>query len=427
MANGMGPKFSCERCGKSYTWKSSIAGKRAKCACGAIMLVPQSHQIPEDDPLLTMAQPRKKPALAVAAPQMVQSVQEMTPPLEYGRGHRDGGEKELAYDKLFHPLRDIHVPVGLLVAGFLGMVFWALLAEATGLRMSVVVLMASALSTAIKTMVIAGLAFVIAERVGVSFGTFWSALLKFGGIIIFTDALLLWLEVIMKQTGAITPSGRGSILIPVVELIGATAVIAMLLNYLFDMERDETIWVAGPIAFSSMLVGFLLNLLLLGVLKAILVPAPPAPATAAAPPTTAPTAPSGTTATTPPAAAPQPAPTDKTPQDRIITLRISQQSPFVTEAREWFEHQPLRGRGQKQLFERLSEAGVSEMYVDMQGARGLTRGLSGRLYVELPLAPAGRTACFDAYKTYCSDARATLDPAEAKDQGQRYLTIELKR
>jgi hypothetical protein len=419
----MGPKFSCESCGKSYTWKSAIAGKRAKCACGAVMLVPQSDPIPEDDPLLTMGQPWKKTSLAAVMPANVAQVQVVTPAaLGYGRGRRSEHEKQLRSDKLYDGPRDIYVPVGLLVAGFIGMVLWALLAVETDFRMSVIVLMASALSTAIKTIVLVGVGYALAARVGVSFGTFWSALLKFGAIIIFTDTLLLWLEQIIRYTGAIDSHGRGSIWILAMELMGATAVIAMLLNYLFDMDRDETIWVAGPIAFASMVVGFILKFVLLAVIEAILAGAPASPAPAAAGPTTAPTGQAGS-AQAPPLAAPEPAPTDQTEQDRIITRRIEGQSPFVKEAHEWFEHRVLRGRGQKPLFERLSEAGVKRMYIDMQSSGGL----GGKLYVELPQNPAGRTACFDAYETYCEDARARLDPAEAKDQGQRYLTIELKR
>src|SRR5258706_7878857 len=35
-------KFSCDACGKSYTWKAELAGKRVKCKCGAVMTVPAS-------------------------------------------------------------------------------------------------------------------------------------------------------------------------------------------------------------------------------------------------------------------------------------------------------------------------------------------------------------------------------------------------
>src|SRR5690606_16262231 len=40
--------FECESCGKRYTWKPQLAGKKAKCKCGATLTVPQA--IDNDDP-----------------------------------------------------------------------------------------------------------------------------------------------------------------------------------------------------------------------------------------------------------------------------------------------------------------------------------------------------------------------------------------
>lgn len=70
-------KFACEGCGKSYAWKPELAGKKAKCKCGTVMLVPQTepgrddeldglYDLAEDDP-----PPRRRataqPATAAAA------------------------------------------------------------------------------------------------------------------------------------------------------------------------------------------------------------------------------------------------------------------------------------------------------------------------------------------------------------------------
>src|SRR4051794_21464067 len=35
-------KFSCDGCGKTYTWKPDIAGRRVKCKCGHVMTVPKA-------------------------------------------------------------------------------------------------------------------------------------------------------------------------------------------------------------------------------------------------------------------------------------------------------------------------------------------------------------------------------------------------
>ena len=40
MSQSTGPKFNCPSCGKEYTWKPQLAGKKGKCKCGSVMLVP---------------------------------------------------------------------------------------------------------------------------------------------------------------------------------------------------------------------------------------------------------------------------------------------------------------------------------------------------------------------------------------------------
>ena len=43
----MAGKFSCDACGKTYTWKPELAGKRVKCKCGQPMSIPAAD--PADD------------------------------------------------------------------------------------------------------------------------------------------------------------------------------------------------------------------------------------------------------------------------------------------------------------------------------------------------------------------------------------------
>src|SRR5262245_21814721 len=37
-------RFACEGCGKTYRWKPELAGRRVKCACGAVMTCPYKPQ-----------------------------------------------------------------------------------------------------------------------------------------------------------------------------------------------------------------------------------------------------------------------------------------------------------------------------------------------------------------------------------------------
>jgi hypothetical protein len=45
----MAATFNCQACGKSYNWKPELAGKKAKCKCGAMITVPQSLKADEPD------------------------------------------------------------------------------------------------------------------------------------------------------------------------------------------------------------------------------------------------------------------------------------------------------------------------------------------------------------------------------------------
>src|SRR5947207_15351691 len=40
-----GATFSCDSCGKQYPWKPELAGKKAKCKCGAMLNIPAQPQM----------------------------------------------------------------------------------------------------------------------------------------------------------------------------------------------------------------------------------------------------------------------------------------------------------------------------------------------------------------------------------------------
>jgi hypothetical protein len=193
----------------------------------------------------------------------------------------------------------------------------------------------------------------------------------------------------------------------------AAGVIAALLRYYFDMDYDETWWLALLIGFISIVAAFGLRYLLVIALDTLFAAGAPATTPAGAPPT----APGGAAVVPAPAA-----PVNESAHDKRIRLRIEEKTPFVKDGAEFMQH-GLRGRGQKQLYERLVEAGVTRMYVDMEGGNFL----APKFYAELPQDPAGRAGCFSAYNSYCQSARAEADPAEAKDTGQKYMMIQLKK
>ena len=59
-----GATFSCDSCGKQYPWKPELAGKKAKCKCGAVLSVPAQPQA---------ARAAARTPVAVAAAQVEES------------------------------------------------------------------------------------------------------------------------------------------------------------------------------------------------------------------------------------------------------------------------------------------------------------------------------------------------------------------
>lgn len=58
------PKFICTACGKEYRWKPELAGRKAKCGCGASIIVPAER--PSAGPAAKAAAPA--PAAPAHAP-----------------------------------------------------------------------------------------------------------------------------------------------------------------------------------------------------------------------------------------------------------------------------------------------------------------------------------------------------------------------
>src|SRR5437764_5463840 len=57
-----GATFSCDSCGKQYPWKPELAGKKAKCKCGAVLSIPAQPQ-------MARAAARAPVAVAATAPE----------------------------------------------------------------------------------------------------------------------------------------------------------------------------------------------------------------------------------------------------------------------------------------------------------------------------------------------------------------------
>jgi hypothetical protein len=62
MASAQEGKVTCESCGRQYSWKPPLAGKKAKCKCGAAISFPQQVPAPEAQDLYDVAEPPQDPS-----------------------------------------------------------------------------------------------------------------------------------------------------------------------------------------------------------------------------------------------------------------------------------------------------------------------------------------------------------------------------
>lgn len=295
MVAGTSSRFACEGCGKSLVWKAAQAGKKVRCSCGTVMVVPQAPHSGAKPAIPGSLIP--PPPIAQAAP---------APTLGYvsARPKRRATEA-LPTDKLIDPVRDIYVPTALLVIGFLLIGLWGLVGRGINAQMSMLVLAASCVSTMIKTIVLVLVCVAITAKHGdVSFGMLWPAVLKFSSIILINDAMLNWFEAWQIYRGAIEVRHNVmyiDIWLLVWEMFMASFLVGILLWYLFDIEKEQMFWMGAAIAFASMAVGFGLRFAVVWGINTFTAAAAPAPA---ATPTPAPSPPSQSSPAAPAPAAP---------------------------------------------------------------------------------------------------------------------------
>lgn len=399
-------RFSCTACGKTFEWKLALAGKRAKCKCGAIINVPAESSAvePPPDELYDFAEPAPQPA---APPRAAAAVS----PIAYQA--REPEARELAGDNFVHKPRDFYLPVAALACGYLALLAWAVY-EGGGSTMTIVVFSVYLLvATFIKTAVMIGAAFVIAPMAGVSFGGFWTAVLKLAALVVFTDAGLFWLQAIMEATGAYPTTAGASRrswgMIALVNTLLATALIAIMLRFFFDMDRDEVGTVALPLAIINRVLNFLITLVLVVLVEALTAPAAAPPV--AAPPA-APATPGPASATPTPAGPPVSAAVLE--EDRTLDREIAQ-GLVVREAREFYQSWLTKPK-HKQAILALYDSGPKRIYLRATGPQG------GMLHVHMPEAPAARAAVISAMQAL---ARTLKVDSPIADNNGRFVSMPI--
>lgn len=225
----------CPQCGRNYAWKSELAGRKVRCACGTTLTVPAAASDGAgagDDGLDRLADPVALPASTRRTPPVATAIPSAQPAtLAYGSAASAPADD----DEPLSPARDLHIPLALLLVGFLGVMLWAYVSEG-GKVAAIVYSVLTAVTTAIKAAVIIILALMIARANDVSFGPVRRAVLKFAGIIAFADAVAFWFDWLLEQIGLL-PHGYTTVYAIALSIIITGVMIGFLCRMLFDMDH----------------------------------------------------------------------------------------------------------------------------------------------------------------------------------------------
>jgi hypothetical protein len=277
-------KFPCTSCGKTYTWKPELAGKKAKCKCGNVMMVPAAPPAPpeEEDGLYDLApadeppKPKVKPRVPlaplpakgpappsrspVAAPvAAVAAATARSPMLAYQRGPTQREKDRFSTATLIDMKRDAYVPAALLVGGLLIHVAYYALRYQLGPTGMLLTGAGLSLVMVFKAVLLIGFALVMAGPLGVSFGGIWTAALKLAAMAVFCDGVTTWVDAgVDKMTGT-----RGGMFSGMLSFPVALCVYWVLLTYLFSMDPGDSWLVVMLLAVFDMIVRWALLFLLL--------------------------------------------------------------------------------------------------------------------------------------------------------------------
>jgi len=234
---GPSSTFACPRCGLAHPWSPEHAGKTARCGCGHVLKVPA----PVAKVAIDYRGVEKDPPLSPD--------DELPPEIEAELAAAAGyGEGDL---NRHSPARDVHVPVALLVIGFLLTV--AEFAIGTGHPAAMA---AGVVVFGVKLVVGLGLTFaaalVTAKFAGINFGPFWTALLKLAALSLGPSAL-----------GDLTTHVLGDAGFGQVGWAVRVVLYWFLAAYLFELDGAQTSAVVAAVAIVKVILTVFLGSLLL--------------------------------------------------------------------------------------------------------------------------------------------------------------------
>lgn len=248
-------KFACDRCGKQYTWKPQLAGRRARCACGCEMTVPQQDEQDNDFGDYELAAPSRGgegaakvvPAQSASAQRVAAQPIRAAKVIAYQRpgAARTDGKSDYVLD----PIKDLYAPLWLIVGGVVVSLGFELLFNWRGKTPILKVLQSFGIEMIVYTAFLLVAVMIAAKIRGIALGRFPIALMKLCAISVAPHAI----GILVAPLFIFIPFGS------LLAAIGEFAIWFALLGALFDLDESDT-WFITAVAF-LMGVAFVIGML----------------------------------------------------------------------------------------------------------------------------------------------------------------------
>ncbi len=419
----------CTGCNRKFAWKPELAGRKVKCKCGDVLIVRgMTHEGEQHHAAWPAARPRSAPppadddlgglmALAAdadrAAAAMPVEIRDVPVPaaapaaapaaVAKPRGQQAAGtlaqaRAAKAAAAMIDPVRDLYVPVALILAGMAMYVgFYAHQYELGGSALTMVSIGLSVL-TLLKTAVLVVGALLLAGPLGVGFGTVGPAVRKLAAISVFSDGATAWVDLL--TAGTLGHHHGGTIGYGPIGWLASVAIYLAGMVYLFSMDVMDARFVVCCLGIGSRLLRVVLLVVLVGAIMNL----------------------SG--AHTPAADAAEEVPAS-TIRASALSARVDdlKAGDFLIEAKKFL------AQGNQAVTAKAVDgwyaAGCPKVWFEMS-----RRDINGRrsprgLIVQLPDPRRLREQAYAVLKQYDAELHVGCSPAQLSDTGEGYLQVGL--
>ncbi len=238
MSEAASKSVECPRCGKRYTWKLQLAGRKISCSCGRIFDVAASQETEEA--------PEPADSVSVGRSPPLDSVADRAA-LYPKRKSAAVASTEMEVMADLSVFKDRVAPVILLVAGLIGRIAQGYSASLTPHPAVAVVMILFDLIVNVAVMLLG--AYVAAAVLAVNFGDLATAAVKLAAIAVLVGAVAPWVARIDHDPNSV----RGTLLALQVSVL----LIFVLIYSLFELDLQEALT-------TTVIVGVLLGVAMVG-------------------------------------------------------------------------------------------------------------------------------------------------------------------